>query len=654
MNMFHLRKGTETMIEFYKRCVLKILVLTVLGLVLPISIFSQDTSCGIIWYPAIQLSDDTISSVLPRIAVSGDDTVHVTWTTNSADYTIMKLPYTKIVSGNIIETRDLLKDSIAFPYRTFSPVILAWHERVWIFFTGATESFPPIRMITSTNGGNDWTSVRDVSTDRVGKLYSAANNESRILLVYPPHISGGKDELPKILRSTNYGETWTRTNEDLNYYAKIALTQNSLHLVLHKWIPPSVEIEYRRSSNLGDTWEIDTVLSEVDGYWSDLPTIAGYSNKCDTELLTAWRDTKHGWFCIFGASIISRAGLHNGGLWLPEKVITPEPKGSEPQAAMNSNIRAVEWMYEKTCGDTLQQAVSVTNNSPTPCCSVTDLTRDAEDAIDGAIAVSDRAVHIVWEQEDNNGNFRIFYRRGEFIPKDVNFSLSTGFLEIDTTEIGRTKTDTIRVANTGSDTMIIGTAISDNETFTVTPYDTTVAPFSETVFKVSFTPKRYGKHSGKIIFYHNGQSSPDCFDVTGTATWRKETISYRQGEWNMVSIPMKPGPAQSLPSMFSYEGSYIPRDTILFGKGYWSKPAAEVDYYGVDIWSDTFAVKSGWNMIGSLTGEVLRSDITTIPENIITSLFYIFDGEKYVPADTLKPGRSYWIKVKQDGKLILK
>lgn len=123
----------------------------------------------------------------------------------------------------------------------------------------------------------------------------------------------------------------------------------------------------------------------------------------------------------------------------------------------------------------------------------------------------------------------------------------------------------------------------------------------------------------------------------------------------MVSIPMKPGPVQSLPSMFSYEGSYVPRDTIEFGKGYWSKPyASEITYQGSDVWSDTFAVRAGWNMIGSLTGEVLKSDITTIPESIITSLFYMFDGEKYVSADTIKPGRSYWIKVKVDGKLILK
>ena len=648
MNMFHLRKGTETMIEFYKRGVLKILVLTILGLALPISIFSQDTSCGIIWYPAIQLSDSTHNAYQPRIALSGDDTVHVTWWEDAPPG--VRLPYIRSTSsGQSFESvREMLLDTVAYPYQAFRPHVLASGDDVYLFFITPEPFNSKVRMLYSSDKGTTFGVVKDISTDEAGEVTWAAINDVIIVLIYNPN---GR----KIICSTNRGLTWTRKNEVLNDHAKVTLTTGNLHLVQHTVRGGAAEIEYRRSSNLGDSWQIDTVLSEVDGWYSDIPTIAGYTSKCGTELLTAWRDMKYGCvYCFLGASIISRVGLLNGNLWLPENVLTEnEPKGTEPQVAVNQNVRGVTWMDEIIPADTYHVAVRASNSSLMKYCPKSDLT-PIERAILPQIAVSHHAIHVVWHQEDNNGNFRIFYRRGEFIPKDVNFSLSTGFLEIDTTEIGRTKTDTIRVANTGSDTMIIGTAISDNETFTVTPYDTTVAPFSETVFKVSFTPKRYGKHSGKIIFYHNGQSSPDCFDVTGTATWRKETISYRQGEWNMVSIPMKPGPVQSLPSMFSYEGSYIPRDTILFGKGYWSKPAAEVDYYGVDIWSDTFAVKSGWNMIGSLTGEVLRSDITTIPENIITSLFYIFDGEKYVPADTLKPGRSYWIKVKQDGKLILK
>ena len=606
---------------------------------------AQDTSCGIIWYPAIQLSDSTHNAYQPRIALSGDDTVHVTWWEDAPPG--VRLPYIRSTSsGQSFESvREMLLDTVAYPYQAFRPHVLASGDDVYLFFITPEPFNSKVRMLYSSDKGTTFGVVKDISTDEAGEVTWAAINDVIIVLIYNPN---GR----KIICSTNRGLTWTRKNEVLNDHAKVTLTTGNLHLVQHTVRGGAAEIEYRRSSNLGNTWQIDTVISEVDGWYSDIPTIAGYTSKCGTELLVGWRDTKYGWIGVLGASIITRSGIRNGETWLPEEFQTEEPAGSVPTAAINQNVRAIAWQHEVVPWDTFHVFVRATNSSINKYPPKYDLTWNSSGG-EQQIAISSKAIHAVWFQKIGS-TFRIFYRRGEFIPKDVNFSLSTGFLEIDTTEIGRTKTDTIRVANTGSDTMIIGTAISDNETFTVTPYDTTVAPFSETVFKVSFTPKRYGKHSGKIIFYHNGQSSPDCFDVTGTATWRKETISYRQGEWNMVSIPMKPGPAQSLPSMFSYEGSYIPRDTILFGKGYWSKPAAEVDYYGVDIWSDTFAVKSGWNMIGSLTGEVLRRDITTIPENIITSLFYIFDGEKYVAADTLKPGRSYWIKVKQDGKLIMK
>lgn len=622
------------------------------------SLFAQDTSCGIIWYPPIQLSDDTISSVIPRVALSGDDTVHVTWETNSPNYTIMKLPYRRSIDGGagFGVARDLLIDSTAFPFRTSRPFILARHDRVWIFFTGSTESFPPIYMMYSANGGTEWNSVVAISTDRTGYIYSATQSQSgqAVALVYPPHVD--QDQPPKIFRSTNDGETWTRTNEDLDDYAQIALTPGSLHLVQHTARNNAAEVEYRRSSDLGSSWQLDTVLSTTDGIYSDLPAIAGYQSDCGTELLTAWRDVKYGGYGFAGASIISRTSLSNGQTWLPEILQTTFPNGYNPSIVVHGNTRAVGWDAEVVAFDSIHAIVRASNSSLHNFCPPTDLTDDEWGGGGVQVAVSSHAIHVAYEAKVGS-TFRIFYRRGEFISSNATLSLPTGLLEFDTTEVSCITTDTIMVSNTGTGTLAIGTAISDNEHFSVTPESMTVAPSAQGMFYLHYTPKTLGSHSGKIIFYHNGQSatggSPDCFAVTGTGKYSVETIAYRAGEWNMVSTPFIPAAVTKLPSMFSYEGQYKSRDTMISGRGYWAKPDSFVTYRGVKALTDTIEVTSEWNMIGTLWKPVAITNIATLPGGIIASGVFGYNGFTYTPVDSLYPGHAYWIRVSEPGKLIL-
>jgi hypothetical protein len=43
--------------------------------------------------------------------------------------------------------------------------------------------------------------------------------------------------------------------------------------------------------------------------------------------------------------------------------------------------------------------------------------------------------------------------------------------------------------------------------------------------------------------------------------------------------------------------------------------------------------------------------VTSIPPGLITSQFYGYNGS-YTPADSIRPGRGYWVKVNQAGKLV--
>src|SRR5437867_1564238 len=113
----------------------------IVGLILPgllglFEAYAQDTSCGIVWYPAIQLSVGTQwSAVRPTIALSGDDTIHIVWMTDKDTVGINRLPYAVSTNaGMTFNTHDLLPDSSAFPRYAAYPYVLANHSDVYVLF----------------------------------------------------------------------------------------------------------------------------------------------------------------------------------------------------------------------------------------------------------------------------------------------------------------------------------------------------------------------------------------------------------------------------------------------------------------------------------------------------------------------------------------
>ncbi|MDP2208908.1 MAG: choice-of-anchor J domain-containing protein [Bacteroidota bacterium] len=131
--------------------------------------------------------------------------------------------------------------------------------------------------------------------------------------------------------------------------------------------------------------------------------------------------------------------------------------------------------------------------------------------------------------------------------------------------------------------------------------------------------------------------------------------------WNMVSLPVtRPDRRKTIlfPSAtsnaFLYQAGYQAKDTIENGFGYWLKfPASDVfQLSGTLIATDSVDVSQGWNMIGSISNPVKTANITTNPPGLISSSYYGYNNG-YYPADTIKPGNGYWIKIRSNGKLFL-
>jgi ASPM-SPD-2-Hydin domain-containing protein/type IX secretion system substrate protein len=135
-----------------------------------------------------------------------------------------------------------------------------------------------------------------------------------------------------------------------------------------------------------------------------------------------------------------------------------------------------------------------------------------------------------------------------------------------------------------------------------------------------------------------------------------------QSGWNLLSLPIhvyNHHTAVNYPHArscaFEYTGNYKQCDSLEVGRGYWLKVDSDNSYllYGDSVFTDTVVVSQRWNIIGSISTPILASSITSDPSGIVTSSFWGYDGTKYNASDTIYPGKGYWVRVNEGGKLIL-
>jgi hypothetical protein len=130
------------------------------------------------------------------------------------------------------------------------------------------------------------------------------------------------------------------------------------------------------------------------------------------------------------------------------------------------------------------------------------------------------------------------------------------------------------------------------------------------------------------------------------------TQNYGTG-WQLISVPLTVVCPYVLDNSFEYKGSYVRRDTLENGRGYWNKlTTPELLFAGSSIEIDTVSVNEGWNMIGSISAPIPTSSIISDPPGITTSDFFGYSGS-YIISDTIYPANGYWVKVNQPGLLIL-
>ncbi|HLF15236.1 MAG TPA: T9SS type A sorting domain-containing protein, partial [Bacteroidota bacterium] len=131
--------------------------------------------------------------------------------------------------------------------------------------------------------------------------------------------------------------------------------------------------------------------------------------------------------------------------------------------------------------------------------------------------------------------------------------------------------------------------------------------------------------------------------------------------WNMVSVPGSVADyaktvvfPSAVSKAFAYTTSYVGKDTLANGTGYWLKFGGieNLSITNGPITLDSIDVVAGWNMIGSISNPVSTLSVVEIPPGIVSTSYFGYDNG-YATATTIEPGKAYWVKASAGGKLVL-
>jgi hypothetical protein len=282
------------------------------------------------------------------------------------------------------------------------------------------------------------------------------------------------------------------------------------------------------------------------------------------------------------------------------------------------------------------------------------------------LAALNRSTTYYWKARAKNaGGWGDWSAHRDFTTGSPSFSTATDTIDFGNANVGFLRRDSLTVLNSGSFILAVDSVRSDNPEFSVSPAGGTVAPSGSRTFTIQFIPSSIGVKTGVVTFYHDAGGAPHVVHVagTGTADPSVQVLVDVDRSWNLVSLPLTvandsvqeifPGTVSDAYTFLQQSG-YQPRSTLERGSGYWLKfdSARTIQLTGLPESVDTVHVSAGWNLIGTAMDPVTAASIAKDPPGIVLSGFFGYSNG-YFPADSLLPGKGYWVKASADGIIVL-
>ncbi len=151
--------------------------------------------------------------------------------------------------------------------------------------------------------------------------------------------------------------------------------------------------------------------------------------------------------------------------------------------------------------------------------------------------------------------------------------------------------------------------------------------------------------------------------TTGAESELSNIVSYMNssqtisGQWQLLSLPVNDAKFELENSTVYHFDRFYRSNTILKpGKGYWIRGSSSSsdDTYslrGEGITELSIDLNEGWNLIGSITGDVSVSSIID-PDNILTTApVFGYEGTNRVEVTKLETGKGYWLYASDEGEI---
>ncbi len=172
-----------------------------------------------------------------------------------------------------------------------------------------------------------------------------------------------------------------------------------------------------------------------------------------------------------------------------------------------------------------------------------------------------------------------------------------------------------------------------------------------------------GTEPGYVFLNRNGSPLETKPQENWCVKFYPGVALYVNEGWHLLSICTdRPGamdPKTIFPNgmsdPFKYTGVYISFRLLENGLAFWQR-FRKYSYAGVPgfpVYDRYDTVRSGWNMIGTITKPVSINTIEQSTPNMVISHYFKYDGE-YKISNVLEPCRGYWVKVNTAGTLRLR
>jgi hypothetical protein len=238
-------------------------------------------------------------------------------------------------------------------------------------------------------------------------------------------------------------------------------------------------------------------------------------------------------------------------------------------------------------------------------------------------------------------------------------SLAPRQVDFGSVNIGSSSQDSVTLTNMSAELLMVSSVTSSNGQFTVDPASAEIPALSSQTFYITFTPTSRGNEKGMIIIEKDFNDDTVIVNGEGLLPF---ILSSHNDRWNLISNPVVTTddsvqqlfPSSVFPYAFRYYNGYVQEEKLQHGLGYWAKfPNADIDsLFGFYLLTDSVDVLEGWNLIGSISQPISIEQITSPSPTMTASQFFGYE-DGYRSADTIRPGKGYWVKVNEDGQLIL-